>query len=66
MAKDRWDMVTGYCCSTCRFYVPKEKKGTPQEIGRCRRNAPVMDGYPVVYATQDFCGNHKIGTNPLK
>jgi len=61
MAKDRWDQITGYCCATCRFYSPKE-----DNIGRCRRNAPTMSGFPVVYAGDDWCGNHKIGTNPHK
>lgn len=59
--KDKWDRKTGFCCDTCAFYVPKT-----MEIGRCRRNAPTMDGYPVVYATADWCGEHKIGTNPSK
>jgi hypothetical protein len=59
--KDRWDSLIGYSCKTCRFYVPKTK-----DIGRCRRNAPTMDGFPVVYPDVDFCGNHKIGTNPFK
>lgn len=32
-----------------------EKKA---EIGRCRRHAPTMNGYPVVYRN-DWCGDHK-------
>lgn len=28
-------------------------------IGRCRRRAPTMSGYPVVYPT-DWCGDHKL------
>lgn len=60
MAKDNWDGITGYCCLSCRFYSPKTR-----EIGRCRRNAPTMDGFPVVYPI-DWCGNHKVGTNPTK
>lgn len=61
MAKDLWDEITGYCCGTCRFYSPKTK-----EIGRCRRHAPTMEGFPVVYIEDDWCGDHKIGTNPHK
>lgn len=57
-----WDGTTGYCCATCRFFAPKTKDGN----GRCRRNAPTMDGYPVVIPTKDWCGQHKIGTNPSK
>jgi hypothetical protein len=58
---DKWDMVTGYCCSTCRYYSPKDAV-----IGRCRRHSPTMGGYPVVYGPTDWCGDHKIGTNPDK
>ena len=53
-ATDRWDQVAGYCCGTCRFYSPKDGF-----IGRCRRNAPTMDGFPVVYPKDDWCGQHK-------
>ena len=59
--KDKWDQLTGYCCGTCRHFSPKEGN-----IGRCRRNAPTMSGFPVVYADSDFCGEHKLGTNPHK
>jgi len=58
---DRWDRLTGFCCGTCAYYAPK-KNG----IGRCRRNAPTMAGYPVVYEEDDWCGEHKIGDNPSK
>jgi len=58
--KDKWDM-TSYSCESCRFYVPKD-----EFIGRCRRHAPTLDGYPVVFPRADFCGDHKIGQNPLK
>lgn len=57
----RWDHVTGLCCATCMHFSPKTK-----EIGRCRRHAPTMGGFPVVYAATDWCGDHKIGTNPDK
>lgn len=30
-----------------------------QRIGRCRRYAPTMNGYPVVF-THDWCGDHKL------
>lgn len=57
---DLWANLATYCCNTCRFFVPKDTAK-----GRCRRHAPTMDGYPVVY-TEDWCGDHKIGTNPSK
>jgi len=28
-------------------------------IGRCRRHAPTMNGYPVVFSG-DWCGDHKL------
>lgn len=31
----------------------------PIVVGRCRRHAPTMNGYPVVYET-DWCGDHKL------
>lgn len=61
MQSDKWDGVTGYCCGTCRFYSPKK-----DNVGRCRKHAPDMMGYPVVYEDSDWCGDHKIGTNPHK
>jgi hypothetical protein len=33
-----------------------KKKGS---VGRCRRHAPTMNGYPVVYK-YDWCGDHKL------
>jgi len=62
MAKDRWDRATGYCCVTCMYFSPK----AASDAGRCRRHAPSMQGYPAVYAVADWCGDHKVGTNPHK
>lgn len=42
-------------CQTCMWFVAKED----YVIGRCRRHAPTMGGYPVVY-TLDWCGDHKL------
>lgn len=58
---DRWDRITGFCCSTCAYCAPKD-----EEKGRCRRHAPTMQGYPVVYLDSDWCGDHKVGGNPSK
>lgn len=30
-----------------------------QVLGRCRRHAPTMSGWPAVFST-DWCGNHKL------
>lgn len=61
MSVDRWDEKTNFCCRNCRFYSPKAN-----DLGRCRRNAPTMGGFPVVFAEDDWCGEHKLGTNPHK
>ena len=45
----------GMKCLTCIWFVQKGEG----HIGRCRRHAPTMNGYPVVYST-DWCGDHKI------
>ena len=56
-------------CMTCMFFVLKR----PEEIGsmlshsflgRCRRHAPTMNGYPAVFET-DWCGDHKIDENKI-
>lgn len=44
-------------CFSCMWYAPKG-----EDIGRCRRYAPSMNGYPVVYPI-DWCGEHKIRGN---
>ena len=50
----------GMTCSTCMWYVEKfNTTKTKTVIGRCRRHAPTMNGYPVVYPT-DWCGDHKL------
>ena len=57
---DKWDRKTNFGCDSCMFYVPKK-----DNEGRCRRNAPTMKGYPVVYI-DDWCGEHKKGSNPIR
>lgn len=42
-------------CKTCIYYTPKANK----IVGRCRRNAPTMKGWPVLFPT-DWCGEHKL------
>jgi hypothetical protein len=50
---------TGMRCATCMFFIWKEVEGKPKHLGRCRRHAPIMGGYPPVFGT-DWCGDHKI------
>lgn len=54
-ASDPWEhRSVGMRCTSCMWFVPKGA------IGRCRRHAPTMNGYPVVYPTDDWCGDHKL------
>jgi hypothetical protein len=46
-------------CNDCMWYVPKVVGITQTILGRCRRHAPTMGGYPAVYQT-DWCGDHKL------
>jgi Pyruvate/2-oxoacid:ferredoxin oxidoreductase delta subunit len=57
---------SGMRCGTCIWYVPKTPNGLKPEgykgVGRCRRHAPTIGGYPVVYIT-DWCGDHRLDEN---
>ena len=56
-------------CITCMWFVEKEavKPLCDEEspvaargaIGRCRKHAPTMTGFPVVFGS-DWCGDHKL------
>ena len=35
-----------------------------RDIGRCRRHAPTMNGYPVVFKF-DWCGDHRVDENKI-
>jgi len=56
----------GMHCDTCIWFVPKERIVSlgNSHVGRCRRHAPSMGGYPVVYMT-DWCGDHRIDENKI-
>jgi hypothetical protein len=59
--------LIGMRCRTCMWYVPKrngesatrELACTGRLVGRCRRHAPTMNGYPVCFE-DDWCGDHKL------
>lgn len=58
--RDNWaDRTYKMRCNTCIFFVPKSAEGRKNDIGRCRRRAPTVDGFPVVFLT-DWCGDHKL------
>jgi hypothetical protein len=50
-------------CTTCMWFIEKvteeKKERLSPPIGRCRRRAPTLGGYPVVFNT-DWCGDHKL------
>lgn len=47
-------------CRSCMWFAYKvDNEGHFTAIGRCRRHAPTMSGYPVVFVT-DWCGDHKL------
>ncbi len=70
MAKeDPWKHRTsGMKCGTCMWNVTKapvdntSSNGTA--LGRCRRHAPTMNGYPAVFEN-DWCGDHKLDENKI-
>lgn len=47
-------------CATCMWFA---KKGEG-DLGRCRRRAPELSGYPAVFVT-DWCGDHKLDETKL-
>ena len=66
MNNDPWKhRSTGMKCATCMWYAQKVKDGEKaSKLGRCRRHAPTMNGYPVVFH-DDWCGDHKLNENTL-
>ena len=58
-------------CRTCMWFIAKSKSPTTpftstflKMVGRCRRHAPSMSGFPAVFPT-DWCGDHKIDENKI-
>jgi hypothetical protein len=70
IAYDTWaGRAKGMKCGTCVFFVEKKsdevmKQDPRGNIGRCRRHAPTMSGYPVVF-TSDWCGDHRLDENKI-
>lgn len=57
----------GMRCHTCVFFVEKAPTQTERpgkKIGRCRRHAPTMKGFPIVF-TDDWCGEHRLDENKV-
>lgn len=56
-------------CSSCMWYVQKVKtenacKNQNNVLGRCRKHAPTMNGFPAVFPN-DWCGDHKLDENKI-
>jgi len=65
--KDPWkNRSAGIRCQTCIWFVLKELTTATgkSSVGRCRRHAPTMGGYPVVFMT-DWCGDHRLDENKI-
>lgn len=68
MTEDPWKHRSQkMSCATCMWFVEKGRtdetfRPDMPPIGRCRRHAPAMNGYPVVYRA-DWCGDHKLDEN---
>lgn len=63
---DNWKHRSkGMLCASCMYYVPKANADGDTGLGRCRRNAPTMSGWPVVFP-MDWCGQHKLDENKVE
>lgn len=66
--QDNWKHRSkGMVCDTCMFYVSKVDDVRSQElpVGRCRRHAPTMSGWPVMFHN-DWCGDHKLNEQTVE
>lgn len=68
-ALDPWSHRSeGMRCKTCMWWAPKQGGMMHEDhpaVGRCRRHAPTMSGYPAVF-WNDWCGDHKLNELALK
>ena len=55
----------GLRCHSCIWFVFKETTtGKPNHLGRCRKHAPTIIGFPPVFGT-DWCGDHRLDENKI-
>ncbi len=62
----------GMKCGTCMWFVAKiailpgtiDTPNPVYNIGRCRRHAPSMGGYPAVFVN-NWCGDHRLDENKI-
>ena len=63
--KDNWiHKSEGMLCKTCMYFVAKAKVEEGPRVGRCRKHAPTLEGWPVMFVT-DWCGDHKLDSDKL-
>lgn len=51
-------------CRTCMWFLLKRPSDNTHGLGRCRRHAPTLGGWPAVFV-DDWCGDHKIDETKL-
>lgn len=61
LIRDHWKHREEHLlCRSCMWFVRKEmRSGKTTSLGRCRKRAPTLQGFPAVFE-QDWCGDHKI------
>lgn len=60
MSVDPWKhRSTHMSCLTCMWFLAKRADDQTEHVGRCRKHAPTLNGYPVVFGV-DWCGDHKL------
>jgi hypothetical protein len=76
LEKDNWKHRSkNMSCEKCMYFVLKDPDNDKDleelhtvammnSIGRCRRHAPTMSGWPVMFSA-DWCGDHKLDENKL-
>lgn len=70
MGEDPWKHRScNMSCETCMWCAIKaaadsENPSPVVTLGRCRKHAPTMNGYPVVFMG-DWCGDHKLDENKI-
>lgn len=63
--EDNWKHKTaGTRCEVCMWFVYKQGKEEPLQVGRCRRHAPTINGFPAVFGA-DWCGDHRLDENKI-
>ena len=63
--QDNWKhRSTSMKCNACMYWKEKMIGEKQSPLGRCRRNAPTMKGWPALFAS-DWCGEHKLDENKI-